>query len=34
LPCILQTVSGAIGKSVEEIAYATTETACQFFNLQ
>lgn len=30
---VLQTVATAIGKPAEEIAQATTATACQFFNL-
>ena len=33
LPLVLQTVASAIAKPAAEVAYATTQTACQFFKL-
>lgn len=34
LPYVLQTVAEAIAEPAEEVAYATTQTSCQFFRLE
>jgi TatD DNase family protein len=33
LPQVLQAVAQAIGKPAEEVAWATTQTACDFFRI-